>query len=138
MDQIEKALAVAAVIAGGYLPPDRRRQAGRYNPNAPDWDAVHRPGPWWLRSLRSAPAVPAPWLLDGEMSNIRADRAAKCAARRLAAETALAVGSRKWACLGVLAPIVLANTKSEARARFKAIMDNRFPGLPLGAVVIAV
>lgn len=91
--------------------PHSRKQHGRYNPSAPDYDAVHRPRPaYW------------PFWTLPEKSTATSPKSK--------------VPSRKWRCFGagkLLA--VRANTKSEARARFKAIL--KVARLPADAVVMA-
>lgn len=109
-----------------------RKQDGRYNPNAPDYDAVHRKS--FLDRMLFAGVggglgtAPEWWRIEGEMAQLRAARAERLAARKAQREAAIASGSRKWVCYGAGRPLfVRANTKSEARARFKKMMP--FVGL---------
>lgn len=91
--------------------PHSRKQHGRYNPSAPDYYAVHRRRPartpFW--TLPEKPAADPP---------------------------KSQVPSRRWRCFGAgKLPVVRANTKSEARARFKALLN--VGRLPADAVVMA-
>lgn len=98
--------------------PHSRKQHGRYNPNAPDYNAVHRP----------RPAHSVFWTLpEGREPKPKSSGLGK----RL----------RKWRCFGAgKLSVVRANTKSEARSRFKAMLGsaNALPSrLPVGVVVMA-
>jgi hypothetical protein len=122
--------------------PHSRKQGGRYNPNAPDFDAVHRQR-FLDRLLFSGVAaagvgtMPEWWRVAGEMAQMRAARAKKIAARQ-ARKRNIGKRVKKWRCFGtaVKLPAVSANTKGEARAQFKRLLYAR-GRLPVGSIVMA-
>jgi hypothetical protein len=62
----------------------------------------------------------------GDMTRIRESKREKIKDRKTAANAAAQTGSQKWRC-SLTDKTVMANTKSEARARFKAILNGKEP-----------